>query len=141
VGFGEIVVIMVIALVVLGPEKLPKLAADIGRWTGRARAMARQLRAQLDQEIHLEELRRATERMPAAPATPTTAATPATAAAAVAMDAVAGVTPAVTEPAAPTPGADAPQPDATTAASAAVATPPPAATPAAPGAASADVHS
>jgi sec-independent protein translocase protein TatB len=58
VGSGEILVIMLIALVVLGPEKLPKLAADIGRWVGRARAMARQLRSQLDQEVHLEELRR-----------------------------------------------------------------------------------
>lgn len=57
-GSGEILVIMLIALVVLGPEKLPKLAADIGRWVGRARAMARQLRSQLDQEVHLEELRR-----------------------------------------------------------------------------------
>ena len=57
-GSGEILVIMLIALVVLGPEKLPKLAADLGRWVGRARAMARQLRSQLDQEVHLEELRR-----------------------------------------------------------------------------------
>lgn len=57
-GSGEILVIALIALVVLGPEKLPKLAADIGRWVGRARAMARQLRSQLDQEVHLEELRR-----------------------------------------------------------------------------------
>jgi sec-independent protein translocase protein TatB len=58
VGSGEILVIALIALVVLGPEKLPKLAADIGRWVGRARAMARQLRSQLDQEVQLEELRR-----------------------------------------------------------------------------------
>lgn len=57
-GSGEILVILLIALVVLGPEKLPKLAADIGRWVGRARSMARQLRSQLDQEVHLEEIRR-----------------------------------------------------------------------------------
>jgi sec-independent protein translocase protein TatB len=81
VGSGEILVIALIALVVLGPEKLPKLAADIGRWVGRARAMARQLRSQLDQEVHLEELRRLEQRAadgvdaavrskPAPPATP-----------------------------------------------------------------------
>ena len=44
VGFGEILLIMVISLVVLGPEKLPKLAADIGRWIGRARPVPADLR-------------------------------------------------------------------------------------------------
>lgn len=56
VGFTEIVLILGLALLVLGPEKLPGLAQKIGRWTGRARAMARQLRAQLEQEVTLEEL-------------------------------------------------------------------------------------
>ncbi len=51
VGFTEIILILGIALLVLGPEKLPKLASQVGRWLGRARAMARQLRAQLDDEV------------------------------------------------------------------------------------------
>jgi sec-independent protein translocase protein TatB len=51
VGFTEIILILGIALLVLGPEKLPKLANQIGRWAGRARAMARQLRQQLDDEV------------------------------------------------------------------------------------------
>jgi len=51
VGFTEIILILGIALVVLGPEKLPKVAADIGRWVGRARAMARQFKSQLDEEV------------------------------------------------------------------------------------------
>ena len=51
VGFTEIVLILGIALLVLGPEKLPKLASQVGRWAGRARAMARQLREQLDEEV------------------------------------------------------------------------------------------
>lgn len=59
VGFTEIILILGLALLVLGPEKLPKLAAQIGRWTGRARSMARQLRAQLDQEVNFQEQRAA----------------------------------------------------------------------------------
>ncbi|MCC7462670.1 MAG: twin-arginine translocase subunit TatB [Gammaproteobacteria bacterium] len=52
IGFSEIVVIFGLALVVLGPDKLPRLAQTIGRWVGRARAMARQFRDQLEQEAH-----------------------------------------------------------------------------------------
>jgi sec-independent protein translocase protein TatB len=57
IDFSEILVIFAIALVVLGPEKLPRVAATVGRWLGRARAMARQFRDQLEQES--EALRRA----------------------------------------------------------------------------------
>ena len=57
VGFTEIALIFAIALLVLGPARLPKLAADLGRWAGRARAMARQLRAQLEQEAQYDPLR------------------------------------------------------------------------------------
>ena len=58
IGFSEVLVIFVLALVVLGPEKLPRVASQVGRWLGRARAMARQFREQLEEEIHLEEARR-----------------------------------------------------------------------------------
>ena len=74
-GSGEILVILLIALVVLGPEKLPKLAADIGRWVGRARAMARQLRTQLDQEVHLEDVKREQQKASSAPPPPAPTAT------------------------------------------------------------------
>lgn len=56
VGFQEILLIALLALIVLGPEKLPKLAAQLGRWTGRARSMARNLRQQLEQEVSYDEL-------------------------------------------------------------------------------------
>lgn len=59
VGFSEVLLIFVIALVVLGPEKLPRLASQVGRWIGRARAMARQFREQLEEEVNLEEVRKA----------------------------------------------------------------------------------
>ncbi len=57
VGFSEILLIFAIALLVLGPNRLPKLAADLGRWAGRARSMARQLRTQLEQEVNFDPLK------------------------------------------------------------------------------------
>lgn len=56
VGFTEIVLILGLALLVLGPEKLPGLVNKVGRWTGRARSMARQLRMQLEHEVTIDEL-------------------------------------------------------------------------------------
>ena len=50
VGFSEVLLIFGLALVVLGPDKLPQVARTIGRWAGRARAMARQFRDQLESE-------------------------------------------------------------------------------------------
>jgi sec-independent protein translocase protein TatB len=50
VGFSELLLIFAIALVVLGPQKLPKLAQQVGRWVGKARAMARQFKDQLEEE-------------------------------------------------------------------------------------------
>ena len=55
VGFAEILVIAVLALIVLGPEKLPRVAAQVGRWMGRARAMARQFREQLEEEVNVAD--------------------------------------------------------------------------------------
>ncbi len=52
VGFTELLLIFAIALIVLGPQKLPKLAQQVGRWVGRARAMARQFKDQLEEEAH-----------------------------------------------------------------------------------------
>lgn len=58
VGFTELLLISVLALVVLGPERLPRVAAQVGRWMGRARTMARQFREQLEEEASLEAARR-----------------------------------------------------------------------------------
>ena len=58
-GFSEVLLTSVIALIVLGPEKLPKAASQVGRWVGRARAMARQFREQLEEEVNLETVKKA----------------------------------------------------------------------------------
>ncbi|WP_129641492.1 Sec-independent protein translocase protein TatB [Peristeroidobacter agariperforans] len=70
VGFTEIVLILGLALLVLGPEKLPGLAEKVGRWTGRARAMARQLRTQLEQEVSLDEMTKSRPMQSPPPASP-----------------------------------------------------------------------
>jgi sec-independent protein translocase protein TatB len=57
-GFSEILLTSAIALVVLGPERLPKVARQVGNWVGRARLMARQLSEQLEREVNAEELLR-----------------------------------------------------------------------------------
>jgi Tat protein translocase TatB subunit len=59
IGFSEVLLIFLLALIVLGPEKLPKVASQVGRWIGRARGMARQFREQLEEEVNLEEARKA----------------------------------------------------------------------------------
>jgi sec-independent protein translocase protein TatB len=61
VGFSEILLTSAIALIVLGPEKLPKVARQVGNWVGRARAMARQLTEQLEREVSAEELMKQTK--------------------------------------------------------------------------------
>ena len=58
VGFSELVLIMVIALLVLGPERLPKVARSIGLWVGKARSMARTVKAEISREIAADELKR-----------------------------------------------------------------------------------
>jgi sec-independent protein translocase protein TatB len=54
-SFGKLAIIFALCLIVLGPEKLPKLAQQLGKFAGQARAMARHFRAQLEQEIAAEE--------------------------------------------------------------------------------------
>ena len=55
-GAGELLLVAVIGLLVLGPQRLPKVAAELGKWIGRARRTATQLRRQLEREIELSEL-------------------------------------------------------------------------------------
>lgn len=56
IGFWELIVLFVIGLLILGPERLPRVATQIGRWVGRARRTANQLRFQLEREIALADI-------------------------------------------------------------------------------------
>jgi sec-independent protein translocase protein TatB len=54
VGFWELAILFGLGLVVLGPEKLPRVASQIGNWAGQARRMARNLSAQMQAEVNLD---------------------------------------------------------------------------------------
>jgi sec-independent protein translocase protein TatB len=56
IGIQELVLLFVIGLLILGPERLPRVASQIGRWVGRARRTANQLRYQLEREIALADI-------------------------------------------------------------------------------------
>ena len=58
IGFSELLLIGVVALVVLGPERLPKAARFAGLWVRRARAQWHSVRTELEQELASEELKR-----------------------------------------------------------------------------------
>ena len=56
VGFSEVVIIAIIALVILGPERLPKVARTIGFWVGKARRMVADVKTDIDREMRESEL-------------------------------------------------------------------------------------
>ena len=58
IGFSEIVVIAVVALVVLGPEKLPKTARTLGHLFGRLQRYVNDVKSDIKREIDLDELRK-----------------------------------------------------------------------------------
>ncbi len=58
IGFSELLLIAVVALVVLGPERLPKAASFAGLWVRRARNQWDSVKQELERELHAEELKR-----------------------------------------------------------------------------------
>ena len=58
IGFSEIVVIGVVALVVIGPERLPKTARTLGHLFGRLQRYVNDVKADINREMELDELRK-----------------------------------------------------------------------------------
>jgi sec-independent protein translocase protein TatB len=57
VGFQEIMLIFVILLIVVGPERLPKLARTLGLWIGKARTIVSSVKSEVEREIRVSELK------------------------------------------------------------------------------------
>ncbi len=57
ISFWELAMIGVVALIVVGPERLPGLARTTGRWLGKARRMVAEVKAEVDRELQLDELK------------------------------------------------------------------------------------
>ncbi len=63
IGFSELLVIGIIALVVIGPERLPRVARTIGHLAGRLQRYVADVKADINREIELEELRKMRDSM------------------------------------------------------------------------------
>lgn len=63
IGFSEIVVIGVVALVVIGPERLPKTARTLGHLFGRLQRYVNDVKADINREMELDELRKLQQEM------------------------------------------------------------------------------
>ncbi len=62
IGFWEITLILIIALLVVGPERLPELVRTVGLWVGRARRFIASVKADIDRELQTDELRQMLDR-------------------------------------------------------------------------------
>jgi len=59
IGFWELLLIALVALVVVGPERLPKLIRVVGLWVGKANASVQAVRSEISRELRAEELKQA----------------------------------------------------------------------------------
>jgi len=63
IGFSELLVIGLVALVVIGPEKLPRMARTIGHLAGRLQRYVADVKADINREVELDELRKMRDSM------------------------------------------------------------------------------
>jgi len=67
IGFTEIILVFVVMLLVVGPERLPRLARTAGLWVGKVRGMVASVKADIDRELATEELKRALAKQASVP--------------------------------------------------------------------------
>jgi len=67
IGFSEVILVFVIALLVVGPERLPRIARTAGLWVGKMRGFVSSVKAEIDRELATEELKKALEKQAAVP--------------------------------------------------------------------------
>lgn len=58
IGFSELFVIGIVALIVIGPERLPKVARTLGHLLGRAQRYVNDVKADINREMQLDELKK-----------------------------------------------------------------------------------
>ncbi len=58
IGFSELLVIGLVALIVIGPERLPRVARTLGHLAGRLQRYVADVKADINREVELEELRK-----------------------------------------------------------------------------------
>ena len=58
IGFFELILIAIVALLVIGPERLPHVAKSAGLWIGKMRGFVSSVKADIDQELKAEELKK-----------------------------------------------------------------------------------
>lgn len=63
IAFSELIVIAVVALIVIGPERLPKVARTLGLLTGRVQRYVTTVKADIDRELQLEDIKKLRQEM------------------------------------------------------------------------------
>ena len=61
-SFWELAIVLIVALLVVGPDKLPILAAKLGRWVGKAKRMVTSVRSDIEDELKAAELKEMLEK-------------------------------------------------------------------------------
>jgi sec-independent protein translocase protein TatB len=67
IGFWEVIFIAVITLLVVGPERLPRVARTAGLWVGKIRGFVVSVKADIDKELAADELKRTLQKQAAVP--------------------------------------------------------------------------